>query len=474
MYRRLATIPVLCALLLAAPAAAQCRYRAELVDAAAMVLEVAVACPPGIERFVAEPRLAAVIERFTSASLAVALREDGWNVGPGPVSVRYRLPLGRLAAQTGDARLALRVGGSVVAVASQWLIQPLPADTPIRLTVQTPPGTSFATGFRQAEDGWRIDGVPLRFAGFSVFGRFTEAAVELPGRGALGFGREAGQRSRIRLAVLDGPLAMGPAAAAAGLRAAALAVGRLFQGFPPEDMLAVIVPQAGREGARAGQVVPGGGISLMLELGGQARPTLFRDDWVAVHELIHAATPFVPDTGPWLMEGLATYLEALARLRAGWVTPERVFTDFLENMPRGLPALTRDGLRSADPRGVYWGGALFMLLADLDIRQSSGGRLGLEHCLVALARQGVDATTRMTTAEFAGRCDGLTGHPVLARLLERHLDRGRPFDLDGLWARLGVEATPAGARLRPEAPLALLREVTLWGSLERPPPIPFP
>ena len=131
----------------------------------------------------------------------------------------------------------------------------------------------------------------------------------------------------------------------------------------------------------------------MILVGAEAKVRELYDEWVLVHEFTHLGSPYIRDTGAWLNEGLATYIEPIVRARAGWRSVASVWQEWLQNMPRGLDAMGKTGLAHAGRGGIYWGGALFMLQADIAIRQASGNRLGLEDCLAAVLRRGGDART---------------------------------------------------------------------------------
>ena len=109
-----------------------------------------------------------------------------------------------------------------------------------------------------------------------------------------------------------------------------------------------------------------------------------------VHELIHTGMPFIRGRGTWFMEGAATYIEPIIRARAGWKTEEEVWKEWVDDMPQGARAFA-SGLANASGRENYWGGAIFMLMADLGIRRDTDGAKGLEDCLAGALWGGLDA-----------------------------------------------------------------------------------
>jgi len=112
---------------------------------------------------------------------------------------------------------------------------------------------------------------------------------------------------------------------------------------------------------------------IRLRVGRDVTDPALLSDWVLVHEMTHLALPDVGPEHAWLSEGLATYVEGVERVQAG----NRAETDFwaeaARSMPRGLPQAGDEGLDHTHTWGrTYWGGALFCLLADLDIRRLVG------------------------------------------------------------------------------------------------------
>ena len=68
-------------------------------------------------------------------------------------------------------------------------------------------------------------------------------------------------------------------------------------------------------------------------------------------------------------EGLATYIEPIARVQAGELPAKQIWRDMLDGMPKGEPQPGDKGLDRTHTWGrTYWGGALFCLVADVQIR----------------------------------------------------------------------------------------------------------
>ena len=67
--------------------------------------------------------------------------------------------------------------------------------------------------------------------------------------------------------------------------------------------------------------------------------------------MVHLAFPSM--TGhEWIEEGLATYVEPLARARAGLIPPDEIWRWLLWGLPKGIEGIGRRGLDEARS----WGG----------------------------------------------------------------------------------------------------------------------
>src|SRR5208282_6269580 len=75
-----------------------------------------------------------------------------------------------------------------------------------------------------------------------------------------------------------------------------------------------------------------------------ATDSSLRDDWVMTHEMVHLAFPSVPDEHHWIEEGIATYVEPIARAQVSDLSPEKVWRDLVGDVPKGLPAPGDRGL----------------------------------------------------------------------------------------------------------------------------------
>jgi len=182
-------------------------------------------------------------------------------------------------------------------------------------------------------------------------------------------------------------------------------------------------------------------------------------DWVLVHEMIHLALPEVDDAHAWLAEGLATYVEGIARVQAGNLGASELWQEYATSMPKGMPAPDDQGLDHTHTWGrTYWGGALFCLLADVAIRERSGNRRGLQDALRAILRESGGMVTSWPVERVFSTGDAATGTTVLTELYQTMRDAPSAPDLQDLWRRLGLHAESGAVKLETGTKEAEIRD----------------
>jgi hypothetical protein len=237
----------------------------------------------------------------------------------------------------------------------------------------------------------------------------------------------------------------------------AKAVTIYYQKFPVRNVQIRISFFDGR-GARAGHTEGWDGPRIRIAVGTSSTRSDFAQDWMMTHEMVHLGFPSVAEEHHWIEEGSATYVEPIARARAGDLTPEKVWGDLVDGLPKGLPDLGDHGLDFTPTWGrTYWGGALFCLLADIEIRKRSGNRKGLEDALRAIVAAGGNIESQWPLIKTMRIGDDATGVPVLGELYEKMKASPSPVDLNALWKELGVERKEGRLRFNDSAPLATIR-----------------
>jgi hypothetical protein len=241
------------------------------------------------------------------------------------------------------------------------------------------------------------------------------------------------------------------------IRLSAKAIVNYYRRYPAREVRIDVFPNFGR-GVSGGRASGWNGARIRLSVGKESTPADFSEDWVTTHEMVHLAFPSQEDQHHWIEEGQAVYIEPIARARIGELTPEKIWGDMLRDMPQGQPAKGDQGLDHTHTWGrTYWGGAIFCLLADVQIRERTHNQKGLEDALRAVLAEGnIQAEWPLERAIAVG--DQATGVPVLHELYEQMKATPVTVDLDALWKKLGVNAVNGHVVFDDSAPLAGVRK----------------
>ena len=228
------------------------------------------------------------------------------------------------------------------------------------------------------------------------------------------------------------------------VRRSACAVSEYYAEFPVRNVDVKIVPLDEGKGVMFGRtVVVDRTPVIRVGLSRFATDSSLADDWVMTHEMVHLAFPSVREQHHWIEEGIATYVEPIARAQVDDLSPEIVWRELVDGLPKGLPAPGDRGLDNTHTWGrTYWGGALFCLMADVEIHRRTNNRYGLQDALRGIVRGGgnMEQEWQITRALKAG--DDAIGVPVLMELYSRMKATSITPDLDAMWRELGVR--PAG------------------------------
>jgi hypothetical protein len=174
--------------------------------------------------------------------------------------------------------------------------------------------------------------------------------------------------SIIRVGFAPGDFALPKARYLARIGAAASAVADYYGHFPVGSVRFLMVPVDG-DGVRGGTTWGYRGAAIRILFGRDTDQQALDRDWIMTHEMVHLALPVLDRRYNWLSEGLAVYVEPIARVQAGDLTAAAIWRDMKRDMARDLPRAGDRGLDYDSAWGrTYRGGALFCLLADIRIR----------------------------------------------------------------------------------------------------------
>jgi hypothetical protein len=286
----------------------------------------------------------------------------------------------------------------------------------------------------------RGEGMP-----YDAFDRLPKTDLDVPG-------------GTIHVAFAPGDMALPKDRIFDWVRASARAVSIYYGRFPVSSLRLLIVPVDGSR-VRGGTTWGYRGAAIRLPIGRDAGADDLKRDWVIVHEMVHTALPDLDDRYAWLSEGLAVYVEPVARVQAGDLTAQEIWQAMMRDMPKGLPQAGDHGLDNTDTWGrKYWGGAMFCLFADVEIRKRTGNKFGLQDAMRGVLAAGGNHEKDWPIGRVLATADKAVGVDVLERLHSAWGSKPVTPDLAALWRDLGVTLQGNGVTFDDGAPLAAIRK----------------
>src|SRR5271170_7006366 len=246
--------------------------------------------------------------------------------------------------------------------------------------------------------------------------------------------------SRIDVNIESGPMQASKEDLLKWVRWAAENVSTYYGRFPVPQLLLKIVPSDGK-GVRGGRTFgrENGGF-ITIHVGKDAQSSDLARDWMLTHEMVHLSFPSVAENHHWIEEGIATYVEPIARVRAGHFDANQMWFEVMRDLHQGLPAAGDEGLDHTHTWGrTYWGGAIFCLLADVQIREQTQNHKGLQDALRGILNAGGVITQDWEIERALAIGDKATGTSVLTDLYREMRDQPALVDLDALWKKLGIQ-----------------------------------
>ncbi len=262
----------------------------------------------------------------------------------------------------------------------------------------------------------------------------------------------------IELTFADGAPGLDRERVRAWVRKGAEATTTYFGRFPVAKVGLLIVATDG-DRVGGGTAFGFGTSAIRLNVGRETSDATFARDWRIAHELIHLALPIVEEGNWWALEGNATYVEPVARAQAGQIPASQMWTENIRDMPKGLPLPGEGGLDGTERHDrIYWGGAIFWLVADVMIRDATHNTRGAQDALRGINRQSGGNTARWSLAKVMAVGDAATGTQVLTRLYAEMGSKPVATDLDALFKRLGVRRDGDTLVADDAAPQAAVRQ----------------
>jgi hypothetical protein len=270
--------------------------------------------------------------------------------------------------------------------------------------------------------------------------------------------------AKIETSVGDGAFNVSDADLRTWIHNAADSVATYYGRFPL-DRVDLRISPGGRAGVGHGMTWPdhGGGL-IKIRVGSDTTAHDFADDWMLTHEMTHLAFPSMPDEHHWIEEGIATYIEPIARVRAHHLDENEMWFELVRDLHQGLPREGEQGLdRTHTWANTYWGGALFCFVSDVEIHRATHNAKGLDDALRAILNAGGNINEDWTLARALQTGDRGTGTHVLE---DDYADMGNQYhmvDLDAMWRELGVARDGDHVVFNDSASMAATRHAITWG-----------
>jgi hypothetical protein len=275
-------------------------------------------------------------------------------------------------------------------------------------------------------------------------------------------------RSKIDVIIESGDLKVSQADLLHWVQNAAEAVATYYGRYPVPHVAIHIIPVRG-SGVRHGQTFGYDGGLIKIRVGAETPPSELAGDWMLTHEMVHLSFPSVADDHHWIEEGIAVYVEPIARIQAKQMGAAQMWADLVRDMPKGLPEPGDQGLDHTHTWGrTYWGGALFCFLADVEIRRQTHNKKGIQDALRGILDAGGDIRHDWALKDALQAGDRATGTSALTDLYAKMKDQPAPVDLAALWKQLGITSDAGGVHFVEDAPLAAVRRsITSTESIQR-------
>lgn len=377
----------------------------------------------------------------------------------GGCELRYHFDLPGAALLFGDVGYALAVPGAILAPSSTYLLHPMKGDLSRRfdLRVTVPPGQRFVSGIAPGAERDTVSAslADLPMSPYSAIGDMRIYAIDELG-------------GHVDVAVMGREIDRGDEVVVDWAREGFRNVGAMLGKRPAQHTLVLTDVGRGR-GLSLLTTLGNGGASVHAPVGHSVEPEALARDWRMTHEFVHVGTPGMIRRYDWLGEGLATYLEPLARHARGKIDAQEVWADLVQSLPLGQPQDGDQGLDRTPTWGrKYWGGALFCLLADVEAHKRTDNQRSLLDAIRAIHDAGGSVRARWTMSQVIEVGDRAIGAPVLAELYATHATRPVRVDLEGLFRDLGVAPGPGKTvTFDDAAPLAAVRRAITTSAAPR-------
>lgn len=379
----------------------------------------------------------------------------------GITCINYTVDLARAAAHDREFRNV--VPGNAIVPPSLWLWRPeITSRSEIRARFRLPTDVHVSVPWELLDERthtYRLSQSPESANAVVMFGNFDASEIEVPG-------------SVLRVGIANTGVEYDRDRILNWLRTTATDVSLTYGRFPHASPQIVVIPVPdGKDVGPVpfGRVIRDGGETVQLFVN-PARPTdelMF--DWTATHEFSHLMLPYLGQRHRWISEGFSQYYQNVLLARSGAYDELFAWQKIYDGLQRGRQSRPEMSPNEAAEGGVrdslmkiYWSGAALALMADVELRQRSGGTESLDLVLGRLQECCLPANRVWTGIELFNKLDSLIETPVFMPLFRRYADTAGFPDTSEVFERLGLQVEDGKIRIRRHGELADVRTAIVY------------
>jgi len=376
--------------------------------------------------------------------------------------MRYTVDLERAAKEHRYSELLAR--DNIIVSTSYWMWRPaVRDDTRIRIEFRLPEKIAVSVPWRRlGPEGnvYELSESPESSNAPVVFGDLDYRELDVPG-------------ATLRVTLVRGLEGMDNDSIVRWIDATATDVSLAYGRFPNPSPQVVVIPVGGsRRNSRSavpfGRVIRDGGETVELQVDQTQPLENLLSDWTATHEFSHLMLPYVDRRHRWISEGFAQYYQNVLLTRSGAYDDLYAWQKIYAGLERGRqsrPDLSPNGAAAGGARSglmkVYWTGAAIALLADVQLRERSGGRESLDDVLDKFQACCLPSDRIWTGPELFAKFDELAASPVFMPLYRQYADTvGFPHTSE-LLGRLGLAVNDGKIEILADAELHAIRDAIL-------------
>jgi hypothetical protein len=353
---------------------------------------------------------------------------------------------------------------NIIVSPTYWMWRPeLRGGATIEVKFRLPENVQVSVPWQQLSGDrteYRLSQSPESAYAPAVFGNFDYREIEVPG-------------ALLRVSLLTGVNEMDNASMVRWINATATDVSLAYGRFPNPSPQVVVIPVGdsrsnGWSAVPFGRVIRDGGETIELQVDqSQSLETLLAD-WTATHEFSHLMLPYIEREHRWISEGFAQYYQNVLLSRSGAYDDLYAWQKIFDGLKRGRqsrPELSPNEASSGGVRSglmkIYWAGAAIALMADVQLREQSGGKESLDDVLEKLQACCLPSVRAWSGPELFAQLDELASIPVFMPLYRRFADTAGFPDTSEVFDRLGLTVSDGEVHIRLLAELRAIRKAIL-------------